>query len=154
MLFGTRQVDIFVVDYNENGVELIPTPEEKDFATAVAHRIEDYLVSLGDTAIEVFENLLALGCYGTIGDAESCPVWSALDKLAFNKYIEEVLGDCNYVNFEVDPGGICVDWSAWGGPSTTIMVEPPKPVEEFIINFDDGIYPQLDADAPTIAPSA
>lgn len=127
---------------------------ETDFGADIGNKVLRCLRELGETSTEVFENLLALNCYGKKMDGEGCPVWSVLDKMALDKYVEEVLGDCAYINFVVDAGGITVDWETHHGVESAVITPVPLPVYEFIINFDDGIYPQLDTEPPTIAPSA
>jgi len=110
----------------------------------VALKVHEALTHLGDTALEVFENLLALKCYGETAAADACPVWQVLDRLALDKFIaEQVATDVDYVDFSVSSGGIVVDFE-YLNEYRSVVVYPPAPVEEFIIDFDAGIYPQLD----------
>jgi|SRR6185437_5953372 len=118
----------------------------------VAEQVEQHVLTalkeLGDTPLEVFENLLALKCYGEVSNSESCPVWHVLDRMALDKFIAERIPDFEYVDFQVDSGGICLEYGYESGPQygETVIISPPEAVKEFIIGFDSGIFPQLAAE--------
>lgn len=120
------------------------------YDAAVTTKVTEALVNLGDTPLEVFENLLALKCYGDIHDAGGCPIWKLLDESALKTFIAESVGtDVTYVDVCVNSTEIGIEAELMGGEGyyelRHVVVTPPSAVSSFIESFDAGVYPQLEA---------
>ncbi len=79
------------------------------------------LNELGSDPDQVAKSLEELGCKGNISEDKSCPI-------------------ANYLKSKFDSS---ISVGAWEIAVGDNLFDAPKPVEEFIDQFDDSFYPNL-----------
>lgn len=94
---------------------------------------EDAIKDLGNSADKIAKKLKSLKIRGHRNEADICPIGNYLTEKGF----EDVA---------VYQSGIDARLSG-NGYSFTFTITPSKAIESFITRFDNGKYPELDADA-------
>ncbi len=97
-------------------------------------KVQEYLNSLGSTSEEVAKTLESQGIKGRKKSVERCPVINGIKKF------------CNRHNLRAYGYSIvCIDVQ---------VLDPicPTPVSKFMMDFDEGKYPELVNDQKTIHP--
>jgi hypothetical protein len=106
--------------------------------TADLAGLEQALDALGDTADQVAAKLAAMGCNGTPGMAEACPIGHYLEQVMPCGY--ENPDDCGVaVECDEDVIRVRVEDAGW------LRINTPGPVARFIVAFDRNDYPGLAA---------
>lgn len=113
-------------------------------------KIEDYLKSMGSTADEVAQYLKTEGIKGAKGDPCFCPIIKAIyhkfPNLSRGLKVESVYYSAGYKSFGAY-GRLWVEANTvvrvtWNDVQT-MDPDCPVAVKNFVLNFDDGQYPEL-----------
>lgn len=102
--------------------------------------IREALTELGETPREVGLKLMELGCRGIREEGADCPVFYYLTEVKGIDYIERVV--VHEVWLETDDVEDIDDPPI--DPDPSFRVPTPEPVREFIVAFDDGLWPDLE----------
>lgn len=125
-----------VTDYAPSNLEALP--------------IQDYLRGLGSDPDEVAETLRTMEVTGVKSFGTNCPVSRALSQAGYGDWSVSVYLSQEIVGWE--PDKVEVEW----GDNTNLYpitkavygrdVINPGPVNDFIIRFDKGLYPDLETE--------
>jgi hypothetical protein len=113
-------------------------------------KIEDYLKSMGNTPDEVAQYLKAEGIKGVKGDDCFCPIIKAIyhqfPNLSRGLKVQSVYYSAGYRSFGVYGSlymeartVVRVTWN----DCQTMDPDCPDAIKNFVLNFDDGQYPDL-----------
>lgn len=98
-------------------------------------QIQDLLLGLGSCRTEVAETLRRLGVRARPKDAQGC---------AIALYLKAVLGaDRRVRSLDVKNSGVTVRIDGSRRWSRSMTIALPEPAREFIVAFDEAVYPDL-----------
>jgi hypothetical protein len=104
--------------------------------TITRERVESLLKSMGDSEEQVVATLRANHIKGLRDCADACPVAN---------WLQKNLPEADEVR--VQSWGVEVDYELEGEEELDyISLPPPTPVEQFVLDFDNGYYTDLDED--------
>lgn len=101
-------------------------------------KLNEYLTSLGSSADEVAESLRQQGVKGRRGSSRRCPILNGIYKACPDYWSGLII-----VNGRKKDDG---NWSYYAALRDSQIMDPtlPQAVMNFIGNFDEGKYPDLE----------